>query len=173
MARITRTLIRLHGCAGWPASLLFACGIRQVFSWWGSLYKCSNFRCYSVFKKEQIWYICEPPRDKMACAPSDDSDQPGRISVFAVRMKKAQILSYPLSTQQRLWSDWADAQADLSLCWVHFVGFVMRRLICWCFHYLCIHIEHSDMTSFCTSNAYMAQTLLYTKKKNIYENSII
>ena len=38
--------------------------------------------------------------------------------------------SYPLSAQQRLWSDWADAQADLSLRWVqcHFVGFVMRRL---------------------------------------------
>ena len=29
------------------------------------------------------------------------------------------------------WSDWADAQADLSLRWAHshFVGFVMRRLI--------------------------------------------
>ena len=33
--------------------------------------------------------------------------------------------------QRRLWSDWADAQADLSLRWVHthFVGFVMSRLI--------------------------------------------
>ena len=38
-------------------------------------------------------------------------------SVFADRMKKALVLSYPLSAQQRLWSDWADAQADLSLCW--------------------------------------------------------
>ena len=30
------------------------------------------------------------------------------------------------------WSDWADAQADLSLRWAytHFVGFIMRRLIC-------------------------------------------
>ena len=27
--------------------------------------------------------------------------------------------SYPLSAQRRLWSDWADAQADLSLCWAH------------------------------------------------------
>ena len=27
-------------------------------------------------------------------------------------MKKACVLSYPLSTQGRLWSDWADAQAD-------------------------------------------------------------
>ena len=68
------------------------------------------------------------------CAPSEDSDQPRHppslIRVFAVRMKKAWVLSYLLSTQQRLWSDWADAQADPSLRWVHihFVGFVMSRL---------------------------------------------
>ena len=94
----------------------------------------------------------EPPHDKtnkMACAPSEDSDQPGHppslIIVFAVRMKKAWILSYPLSAQRRLRSDWADAQrrlrsdwadgkADLSLRWAHghFVGFVMRRLKSFC-----------------------------------------
>ena len=52
-------------------------------------------------------------------------------TVFTVRMKKPWILSYPLNGQQRLWSDWADAQADLSVCWehTHFVGFVMLRLI--------------------------------------------
>ena len=79
----------------------------------------------------------EPPHDKtniMACASSEDSNQPGHppslISVFAVRMKKAWVLSYPLSAQRRRWSGWADAQADLSLRWAqnHFVGFVMRRL---------------------------------------------
>ena len=34
--------------------------------------------------------------------------------------------------QRRLWSDWADAQADLSLHWghTHIVGFVMSRLTC-------------------------------------------
>ena len=57
------------------------------------------------------------------CAPSEDSDQPGHppslIRVFAVRMKKAWVLSYPLSAQRRLRSDWADAQADLSLRWAH------------------------------------------------------
>ena len=69
------------------------------------------------------------------CAPSEDSDQPGHqsslIKVFAVRMKKPWVLSYPLSAQRRLWSDWADAQADLRLRWAHtfFVGFVMSRLI--------------------------------------------
>ena len=47
------------------------------------------------------------------CAPSEDSDQPGHppslITIFAVRMKKALVLSYPLSAQRRLWSDWTEA----------------------------------------------------------------
>ena len=87
----------------------------------------------------QLLYLkFEPPHDKtikMACVPSEGSDQPGHppslIRVFAVRIKKAWVLSYPLSALRRLYSDWADAQADLSLRWVHshFVGFVMRRLI--------------------------------------------
>ena len=70
------------------------------------------------------------------CAYSKDSDQPGHppslIRVFAVRMKKPWVLSYPLSAQRRLWSDWADAQADLSLRWArtHFVSFVMSGLKC-------------------------------------------
>ena len=61
------------------------------------------------------------------CAPSEDSDQPGHppslISVFAVRMKKARVLSYPLSAQQRLirlggcpgWSE--SSLGAQSLCW--------------------------------------------------------
>ena len=61
--------------------------------------------------------------NKMACGPSKDSDQPGHspslIRVFAVRMKKAWVLIYPLSAQRRLKSDWADAQADLRLRWAH------------------------------------------------------
>ena len=65
------------------------------------------------------------------CSPSEDSDQPGHpsslIRVFAVRMKKAWVLSYPLSAQRRLWSDWADAQADLSLRWAH-------KSLCWFCH---------------------------------------
>ena len=53
--------------------------------------------------------IIEPHRDKtnkMARAPSEDSDQPGHppslIRVFVVRMKKAWMLSYPISAQRRL-----------------------------------------------------------------------
>ena len=85
-----------------------------------------------------MFKLTELPHDKtnkMACAPSEDSDQPGHppslIRVFTARMKKAWGLIYPSRAQRRLWSDWADAQADLCLCWTHshFVGFVMRWLL--------------------------------------------
>ena len=84
--------------------------------------------------------INKPQHDKTQqneCVPSEDSDQPGhppsQIRVFAVRMKTAWVLSYPLSAQQRLRSDWADAQADLSLrlAHSHFVGFGMTWLKCY------------------------------------------
>ena len=99
---------------------------------------------YCVQHHKTCWYRTVPwsdrnelPNDKtnkMACAPREDSVQPGHppslIRVFAVRMKKHWILSYRLSALRRLWSDWADAQADLSLHWAHshFGGFVMRQL---------------------------------------------
>ena len=85
-----------------------------------------KFYYYTVFIK-----TFEPPHDKtntMACAPSDDSDQPWHppslIRLFAVRIEKACVISLPLSTQRRLWSDWVDAQADLSLRWAHMA-------LCW------------------------------------------
>ena len=59
---------------------------------------------------------------------------PSLIRVFAVCTKKAWVLSYPLSAQQRLWSDCADL--SLRCAHTHFVGFVMSQLIsfvclCW------------------------------------------
>ena len=76
----------------------------------------------------------EPSHDKtnrMACAPSKDSDQPWHppslIRVFAVRMKKAWVLSYPLSAQQRLWSDWADPR----LIWVFTGRTVILLVLAW------------------------------------------
>ena len=72
--------------------------------------------------RSHIW-AASWQNQQMACAPSEDSDQPGHASslirVFVVRMKKAWVLSYPLSAQQRGWSDWANALADLSLRWAH------------------------------------------------------
>ena len=60
----------------------------------------------------------------MTRAPSEYSDQPVHPSslislLFTVRMKKSWVLSYPLSAQRRLQSDWVDAQPDLSLRWMH------------------------------------------------------
>ena len=55
---------------------------------------------------------------KMVCAPSEDSDQPryppSLNRVFAVRSKDIQGPKASSCGQRRLWSDWADAQADLS-----------------------------------------------------------
>ena len=93
-------------------------------------------------KKLKEWHDLSPSwqNQQNLCAPSEDSDQrgypPSMIRVFAVRTKKAMVLSYPLSAQWRLWSDRADAQVNLSLRWAHshFVVFAVRRLIlpyCW------------------------------------------
>ena len=94
---------------------------------------CSNFRVitanvlvvqiFLIFTvrflsiERQEWELYEPPHNKtnkMTCAPR-------LIRVFAVRLnlKTPWDLSYPLSAQWRLWSDWADAQTDLSLRWAH------------------------------------------------------
>ena len=90
----------------------------------------------------QVTFSFQPPHDKTNkndCAPSEDLDQPRHppspIRVIAVCMKQAWILSYPLSAQRNLWSDWADAQADLSLRWAHMP-------FCW----FCLEAAHLSMT---------------------------
>ena len=108
----------------------------KVTQWWGGSMDCFNDKqggwSFGLDIVSETSY--EPPHDKtnkMICAPSDDSDQPGHppslIRVFAVRMKKAWVFSYQMSAMRRLWSDWVDAQADLSLRWVH-------RSFCWFCH---------------------------------------
>ena len=68
-------------------------------------------------------------------AASEDSDQlghpPSLIRVFAACSMGSWGPKGSSCGQRRLSSDMADAQADLSLCWMHnhFVGFVMLWLI--------------------------------------------
>ena len=68
--------------------------------------------------------------NKMACVPSEDSDQHGHspsLRVFAVRMKKAWVLSYPLNANE----DSDQTGRIPRLIWVfagHTVCFVMRWL---------------------------------------------
>ena len=42
-----------------------------------------------------------------------------------VRTKKLWVLSFPLSAQERLWSDCVDVQTDLSLRWAHIILLVL------------------------------------------------
>ena len=101
-----------------------------------------------------FWKSYEPPHDKtnkIHARPAKTQISLGICpvwSVFAVSMKKAWVLSYPLSAQRSLWSDWANAQADLSLHWAHshFVGFVMRRLI-WNLACLVLNKAYSSLPS--------------------------
>ena len=81
---------------------------------------------------------CEPPHDKinkMTYAPSEDSDQPGHLPsltrVFAVRFMGSWGPNVSSCGQRRLWSDWADAKADLSLRREHmsFCSFCHRWLM--------------------------------------------
>ena len=87
-------------------------------------YRCKMSR---LMTKPTKWHV------RPARTPISLGNKPSLIRIFAVRMKKAWVLSYQSSAQSKLWSDWADAQVDLSLRWVHshFVGFNMRRLKCW------------------------------------------
>ena len=65
----------------------------------------------------------------MACALSEDSDQPRHppslIRVFAGGSKDSQGLKASSCGHRRLWSDWADSQADLSLRWAHVILLVL------------------------------------------------
>ena len=103
----------------------------MIMSLWTTLSGCLNYK----MNAPRIWAATWQNQQNES-APSGDSDQPGHppslIRVFAVCMKKHWVLSYPLSAQRRLRSDWADAKADLSLRRVHthFAGFVMSWLIC-------------------------------------------
>ena len=82
----------------------------------------------------------------MICAPSEDSahswHSPSLIKVFAVRPKGSWGPNVSFRWQQRLWSDWADAQADLSLRWTY-------RLFCWFWH-AAAHIALTKMS--CSKN---------------------
>ena len=57
------------------------------------------------------------------CACNEDSNHPAPprslIRVVAVRITKLGIHGYPKCAKWRFWSDCANAQADLNLCWAY------------------------------------------------------
>ena len=80
---------------------------------------------------------CEPPHDKtnkMTVRPGKTQISLGIHPVWSESSLCAQWIAKDpsfLHADSEDWSDWADAQADLSLRWghSHFVGFVMSRLM--------------------------------------------
>ena len=79
-----------------------------------------------------IWKYYEQEHDKtntFTCTPSKVSDQPvhlpSLISVFAVHPMGSHGPTASSCKQQRLWSDWADAQVDLRRRWAHIILFVL------------------------------------------------
>ena len=52
---------------------------------------------------------------------------PNLLRIFAMHSMGSQGLKVFSARHRRLWSDWADTQADLSLCWAH-------TSFCWFWH---------------------------------------
>ena len=73
------------------------------------------FKYPTIFQLQQ-----DKNKNKMTCTPSEDADQfghpPSVIRVFAVRGRRlGSLVTHWVHSED--WSDWADAQADLSLRW--------------------------------------------------------
>ena len=96
-------------------------------------------------------------------APSNDLDQlghpPSLIRVFAVRMKKAWVLSYPLSAWQRLirlggCTGWSESSlgahaASLVLSWGS-TNVMFSEVLWWYTYTHLVYKEHNDQTSHVT-----------------------
>ena len=97
------------------------------------------------------------------CAPSEDSDQPRHppslISVFAVRMKKAWVLSYPLSAQRMPRVTWVFAGCTL-ICWfchvtAHITFDILILILTWIFDttFSGLTVGGDWYFSFCTASS--------------------
>ena len=123
----TKALIRLRGCAGWSASLLFAYDIRHIFSWPGSY----AFRaCVCLFcvryTRAASW---QNQQKTVRPAKTQISPVWSESSLSAWRKLRS------LATQWAHSEDFDQTGRMPMLIWVfagrkfHCVGFVMRRLI--------------------------------------------
>ena len=78
-------------------------------------------------------WLCAQQRLRLAWASTQSGHPPSLIRVFAVRMTKDWVLSYPLSAQRRLWSDCTATNFDQTwqmprLIWV-FAGCTVILLV--------------------------------------------
>ena len=105
--------------------------IKYKFSYFGGFeYVFISFVFLLFSLKSWHLHTNEPPHDKtnkMTYAPSEDSasTQSDQSSLSAWRNTGPLTTLYLLSTQRRIWSDWVDALADLSLRWMHIILLVL------------------------------------------------
>ena len=92
--------------------------------WWRDIFANVIYKWASSWQNQQNGMCAQRRQISLGIRPV--------WSVFTVRSVGSWGPNVSSCGQLRLWSDWADARADLSLCWVHshFVGFVMRQLKC-------------------------------------------
>ena len=126
--RRMKTLIRLRRCADWFESL------------WGHARRCVFWRCglyvpYYERQNRMIYELAHDKTNKMACAPSEDSDQPGHPPVWSESSQSARRKLGPLATH---WANSKDSgqtgRMPRLICvfagrTFHLVGFVVRWLI--------------------------------------------
>ena len=95
------------GCRKWSSGFLLVAENGLLVFYW--LQNISNF--YSIFMLPLLYELQHNKTNKMICAPSEDSDQPGHlpslIRVFAVCSMDSWGSSASSCSQRRLWSDWA------------------------------------------------------------------
>ena len=96
----------------------------------------------------EVWFELQHDKtNKVACVPSKDSDQPGHppslIRVIVVRMKKAWVLSYPLSA-----SEDSDQSEWMPMLWLILCLFSVLFCIVYCSaNRLQINLQRSNLKS--------------------------
>ena len=104
-------------------NILRECWICEISnSWISAKIKFSQIIVNLQYLMESsIWAAAQQNQKK--CVPSKDSDQPSQprcpISLRCALTEEALGPWLFLEHKRILWSDWADAQADLSLRWTH------------------------------------------------------
>ena len=138
--RTAKTLIRLGGCPGWSESSLGAhshCWFCHVAAFMLFFFKGLSWFKYTrsldlrrLMTNPTKWHV-RPAKPQISLGPvCSESSLAQSVQSLRCSMRKAQVLSYPLSAPRILWSDWVDwvdAQAGLSLRWA-------QRSLCWFCH---------------------------------------
>ena len=127
--RTEKALEKLRRCADSPEPWLFAWVISVLYSWAcsyrqnGKTQAARNIHTFAVCTQYVYLSQCMTKLTKWPVRPAMTQISLRVSPVWSESSlsawKKAWVLCYPMSWQQRLWSDWADAHADLNLRWVH------------------------------------------------------